>query len=122
MHPPQKHSITYRHLSFVSFIVLSSLSLTSVADQDLVFHIEVETACMEITMAKQEYDIMPGVAAAYSKGKCSNISSKGKKVFGGCKDLSGGETVWHYDMPEVQGENFKAEVKQDCADWVSVNS
>lgn len=117
-----KHPIISRCILFVGLISLTSFASHSMAGGDMIFHIEVETACMELTMDKEEYAVMSGVVAAYSKGRCPPVSSKGKKVFGGCKDLAGGETVWHYDMPDVQGANFKTEVKQDCAEWIPVDS
>ena len=122
MNTPQLKSITTHCMSFVCLISLSAFALTSIADQDIVFHSETEAACSEATMTREMYEIIPDVVDSSSKGPCPLISSKGKKMFGGCKGLSGDGVVWYYDMPEFYGANFKAEIKEGCAEWVSVDS
>ena len=123
MKPSRKHPITKRCLSFVGLISLSSFALKGVADQSIVLHKEMETACLETTMTRQMYNMIPDVADIYLKGACPLVSSRGEKVFGGCKHLSGEGTDWYYDMPTFYSDpNFKAEIKNGCAEWVLVES
>lgn len=124
MNTPLKNLIANRCTSFVCLITLSSFTLTSAADQGVVvLHKEMETACLETTMTKQMYNMIPDVADIYSKGACTLVSSRGEKVFGGCKHLSGDGIDWYYDMPAFYSDsNFKAEIKKSCAEWVSVGT
>lgn len=123
MNTLRKYPITKRCISFVGLLSLSSFALTGVADQGVVLHKEMEAACLETTMTRQVYNMIPDAADIYSKGACPSVSSRGKKIFGGCKHLSGEGIDWYYDMPAFYSDpNFKAEIKKSCADWVSVGS